>query len=477
MPKTSNRRYDHHKKKTKKRNGVKKNKTGKNRGKIQVGGGWFSKTYDICPFCTRFLFDDKYAKMKRTCSRMRSRALPEGDVTCNANVLAIKNTYVENHKQIYDSKASIINNKCINCGLAVKVFEEAITAEKKRLDKQALAEQKTNEKDVDWIKDSFITKTLTIEKENYGIPKFEDIKTNLKNAAGGGSKKAKTKTKTEAPSTQKAPGKQKASGDGGEAGPAAADESVSAQEELETKQEELEAKQGEIDALNATADQKQADHDATIEGLNAEHAIEKQEIKDQHQIELDNTIDSQNLDHSQEIDKIKEENRREITKLKRECNEYEKEAKSVIKIGDNISFKIVDEDGVFIEGAFKVLENLKTKIENAIVEAKSRRDSKKEEAEVKPKPTEEVSVRSLLGGTGAAEPEVATLPEAPQPAEEAATEPEPVAVSPLPEAEEAAPLPEQEPAATEEAATGGIQKLSPEAAAELKSDDEDDDDV
>lgn len=441
MPKTSNRRYDHHKKKTKKRNGLKKNKTGKNRGKIQVGGG-----DKPCPFCTRFSFNDKYNEMLATCTKRTLRKA--GVAGCEANVAEIKKIYDEKNKknEIYDTKANdeqitsinTSNNKCRNCGLDNKKFS-------------SVDETKINDT---------ITIALTDKTEKDGIPKFEDIKKNLKKAKGKklssgffgfGGTPAETKPKTEAPSTPKAPGKQKESGDEGEAGPAAATgESVPLQEELEAKQEELDAKQGEIDALNASAVQTQADHDATIEGLKAEHETEKQEIKDQHQIELDNTIDSQNLAHSQEIDKIKEENKREITKLKSECNEYEKEAKSVIKIGDNISFKIVDEDGDFIEGAFKVLENLKTKIENAIVEAKSLRDGKKEESVVKTASSEEVDAPStdlgslLESTTSVVEPE-----------QELA----------------AAAKPEQEPAAAAEE----IQPLTPEAAAEIAKGDDDDD--
>ena len=196
-------------------------------------------------------------------------------------------------------------------------------------------------------------------------------------------------------------GKQKARGDDGESGGGV---SVSAQEELDAKQTDIDAKQTKIDALNASAVQTQAEHGATIEGLNVTHQTEKQEIIQQHQTNLDNLIETQKRDHSQEITELKEVNKKEITELKRECDVYEKEAKSVIKIGDNISFKIVDDDGDFNESAFKILENLKTKIENAIVEAKRRRDGEKEEIQETSK--EEISkpdLSNLLeadGGTG-----------------------------------------------------------------------------
>ena len=38
-----------------------------------------------------------------------------------------------------------------------------------------------------------------------------------------------------------------------------------------------------------------------------------------------------------------------------------KKQNQLLKIGDNINFKILDEDGDFNQGALKVLENLKLK--------------------------------------------------------------------------------------------------------------------
>ena len=46
----SGRRYDHHKRKSKRRKGAKKNKTGKKRSRIQVGGGT-----SPCKVCATFM--------------------------------------------------------------------------------------------------------------------------------------------------------------------------------------------------------------------------------------------------------------------------------------------------------------------------------------------------------------------------------------------------------------------------------------
>jgi hypothetical protein len=453
MPLDENKlRYDHHKRKSKRRKGVKKNKTGKNRGKIQVGGGQGDGTeLSIeCPFCTLFT-TDKYNELKDTIT------------TSFETIEEIRDLYKDGKVKQGRFKSIIVEKEKINgkapdagwiAGSNCKNSEKKCVADKNFFGGKAqlwgcgltwgctkIKNSKTNPETgvsalYNWVVRRRGESAAMVDLENL-ILSFKKKNEMLFTGGGGGGGPAAPISTAAQIST--AAGKKPVStisttgaaastsaATPAAATPAATGESVPTQEELDAKQGEIETlkataeqKKTEHDVLEATAIQKQADHDATIEGLKAEHETEKQKIKDQHQIVLDNTIDSQNRDHSQEIDKIKKENMREITNLKSEHTKCEKEAKTFIKIGNNINFKIFDDDDDFNEGAFKVLENLKTKIDNAIAYAKSAKSSRGGQS---PKSVVKSEMSEEVGGTEAGVSSLLDTGPEPQEAEPAAAE-------------------------------------------------------
>ena len=433
MPLDENKlRYDHHKRKSKRRKGVKKNKTGKNRGKIQVGGGPDDETQlpIKCPFCTLFTTDKFYelndtnttsfetikeirefyddGKVKR--GHFKSIIVDNDKIKGKVPVADWSATSeCKNSKKICVADKSFLGKtQLLGCGLTW-----GCTREKKRAPSTATGVSALYK----WVVMGKGMRDAAVDLENLiSIFKKKNIKLFTGGGGGGGPaapiSAAAGKKPVSTISTTTGPAASTSAATPAAATPAAAGESVPTQEKLDAKQKELDTakgnlkgKQGEIDALKATAVQKETEHDD-----------EKQNLVQQHQT----YIETQKTTYSQQIDDLKEieeENMREIDNLNIEKTKCEKEAKTFIKIGNNINFKIFDENGKINDGAFKVLENLKIKIDDAIEEAKRRRGGQSPESVVKPKLSAEggetADVSSLLesgSSTGPADPQKELAP-------------------------------------------------------------------